>query len=156
MAEKNSCGDETTYSYWCDSCGETIHFKKMIPSGMKHKRSCKGKLRAVVRPPQKKKQVNVGEFKVDIDCSEALIGLKAVQREARKVTQALKELEEQQKKNKRKVLHIKVNGILSGENAKKFGETFRKNLEEGFLLTDDFVEGEVLEIDDIVLSSDDE
>lgn len=42
---------------------------------------------------------SVGELtaKITIDVSDALTGLKAVQREARKATQALKELEEQQK-----------------------------------------------------------
>lgn len=43
---------------------------------------------------------DVGEItaKLSIDCSDALTGLKAVQREARKATRSLKELEEQQKK----------------------------------------------------------
>lgn len=48
---------------------------------------------------EKKNSKSVGSFYVDIDCSDALKGLKAVQREARKATAALKELEEQ-KKNK--------------------------------------------------------
>lgn len=34
--------------------------------------------------------------KVNVDCNEALTGLKALQREARKATQALRELEEAQ------------------------------------------------------------
>jgi hypothetical protein len=37
---------------------------------------------------------------VNIDCNEALTGLKAITREAKKATAALKELEAQQKKNK--------------------------------------------------------
>jgi len=48
--------------------------------------------------PNVKQSVSVGGFHVDIDCSEALTGLKAVQREARKATAALKELEAQQDK----------------------------------------------------------
>jgi hypothetical protein len=44
---------------------------------------------------KKQKQKPVGEIKVDIDVSDALKGLKAVQREARKATAALKELDEQ-------------------------------------------------------------
>ena len=44
------------------------------------------------------KSKSVGSFHVDIDCSDALKGLKAIQREAKKATQALKELEEQQKR----------------------------------------------------------
>ncbi len=35
-------------------------------------------------------------MKLDVDCSEALTGLKAIQREAKKATQALKELEAQE------------------------------------------------------------
>lgn len=37
---------------------------------------------------------SIGQLTVDLDCSEALTGLKALQREARKATQALRELEE--------------------------------------------------------------
>jgi hypothetical protein len=40
----------------------------------------------------------VGALTVDVNCSDALIGLKAVTREAKKATDALKELEEQQEK----------------------------------------------------------
>ncbi|MFP5111840.1 hypothetical protein ACSU64_05610 [Bacillaceae bacterium C204] len=36
------------------------------------------------------------QYKIDVDVSEALKGLKAVQREARKATNALKELKEVQ------------------------------------------------------------
>lgn len=38
---------------------------------------------------------SIGQLTVDIDCSEALKGLKAIAREAKKATRALKELEEQ-------------------------------------------------------------
>lgn len=48
-------------------------------------------------------------LRVDIDCSDALKGLKAVQREAKKATAALKELEEQQKK---------VTGVITVNNSK--------------------------------------
>ncbi len=54
---------------------------------------CKGPIQKV----ENKK--SVGSFTVDIDCSDALKGLKAVQREAKKATAALKELEEQKKRN---------------------------------------------------------
>lgn len=43
-----------------------------------------------------KKTINYGMITVDIDVSDALKGLKAVQREARQATKALRELEEQQ------------------------------------------------------------
>ncbi len=46
----------------------------------------------------KKRESNIGSLKVDIDCSDALKGLKAVTREAKNATAALKELEEQQDK----------------------------------------------------------
>jgi Zn finger protein HypA/HybF involved in hydrogenase expression len=44
-------------------------------------------------------QKNNMNLKINVEVSEALKGLKAVQREARKATAALKELEEQQKRN---------------------------------------------------------
>lgn len=50
------------------------------------------------KPPQSTTSESVGSFHVDIDVSDALKGLKAVQREARKATAALKELEAQQDK----------------------------------------------------------
>lgn len=46
-----------------------------------------------------KESKSVGSFHIDINCENALKGLKAVQREARKTTQSLKELEEQQNKS---------------------------------------------------------
>ena len=45
-----------------------------------------------------KKTISVGTVTVDIDVSGALKGLKAIQREARKATAALKEFEEHKKK----------------------------------------------------------
>jgi hypothetical protein len=44
------------------------------------------------------KRRSMGSLTVDIECSEALTGLKAITREAKKATDALKELEEQQRK----------------------------------------------------------
>jgi hypothetical protein len=44
------------------------------------------------------KEKSIGTLKVDVDCSDALRGLKAVTREAKKAAAALKELEEQQSK----------------------------------------------------------
>lgn len=37
--------------------------------------------------------MNLGTMTVNIDVSEALVGLKAIQREAKKATQSLRELE---------------------------------------------------------------
>lgn len=50
-----------------------------------------------IKPPREVRPKSVGELTIDVDCSEALKGLKAIQREARKATQALKELEVQKK-----------------------------------------------------------
>jgi succinate dehydrogenase/fumarate reductase flavoprotein subunit len=41
---------------------------------------------------------SIGQLTVDLDCAEALTGLKAIQREAKKATQALRELEDAQKR----------------------------------------------------------
>lgn len=46
---------------------------------------------------EKSKSISVGSFHVDIECSDAIKGLKAIQREARKATKELRELEEQKK-----------------------------------------------------------
>jgi hypothetical protein len=45
-----------------------------------------------------KRESNDLSVKVNVDCSEALTGLKAVTRESKKATAALKELEDQQEK----------------------------------------------------------
>jgi DNA-directed RNA polymerase subunit RPC12/RpoP len=44
---------------------------------------------------------------INVDCSEALTGLKAVTREAKKATAALKELEDQQEKMSRQPIRYK-------------------------------------------------
>ena len=50
-------------------------------------KSCEGKTRSV------------GKLTVDIDCSEALKGLKAVERQAKRTARALKEVESLMNKN---------------------------------------------------------
>ncbi|MDF2534398.1 MAG: hypothetical protein K0R18_555 [Bacillales bacterium] len=45
-----------------------------------------------------KNLISKQSIKIDIDCSDALKGLKAVTREAKNATSALKEFEEQQKR----------------------------------------------------------
>ncbi|WP_440894960.1 hypothetical protein ACS127_10325 [Amphibacillus sp. Q70] len=47
-----------------------------------------------------KQSKSVGSLHIDMDCADALKGLKAVQREAKKTTQALKELEQAYHKTK--------------------------------------------------------
>lgn len=47
-----------------------------------------------------KESTSIGKLRVDINCSDALTGLKAVQREAKKATAALKEFERVYNKTK--------------------------------------------------------
>ncbi|RBP89386.1 hypothetical protein DFO70_11133 [Cytobacillus firmus] len=54
---------------------------------------------------------SVGSLVIDIDCSDALEGLKAVTREAKDATAALKELEEQHEK----MLHKHILGDFNNE-----------------------------------------
>lgn len=49
---------------------------------------------------QRESNSNSLKVKIDVDCADALKGLKAVTREAKNATAALKELEEQQNKIK--------------------------------------------------------
>lgn len=46
------------------------------------------------------KKKSIGSLTLDIDCSDALTGLKSVQREAKKATAALKELDDQMSKRR--------------------------------------------------------
>lgn len=49
-----------------------------------------------VTPPPPRKTRSVGTLTIDVEVTDALTGLKAVQREAKKATAALKELESMQ------------------------------------------------------------
>lgn len=55
-----------------------------------------------------KKTISVGTVTVNVDASDALKGLKAIQREARKAAAALKEFEEKQKTMNQKLLVIEL------------------------------------------------
>ncbi|MBO1003746.1 hypothetical protein [Pseudogracilibacillus auburnensis] len=48
-----------------------------------------------------------------------------------------------------KILHIKVNGIVSDDIKSKIKENVKENLSEGLLITDETLTVEVLEVDDI-------
>jgi type IV pilus biogenesis protein CpaD/CtpE len=63
-------------------------------------------------------------IKVDVDVSEALTGLKALQREAKKATQALRELEEAQNGN---TCNITVN-IPDKVDSTKIAEEIKHSL----------------------------
>lgn len=87
MADNKSCEGMVTYK--CMKCFAEMAVSKQRETRMDGRNCflCKGPIQKV----ENKK--SVGSFTVDIDCSDALKGLKAVQREARKATAALKELD---------------------------------------------------------------
>jgi hypothetical protein len=60
---------------------------------------CRGPIQKV------ENKTSIGSLSVDIDCSNAIKGLKDIQRESKKATAALKELEEQ-KENKYLVIEL--------------------------------------------------
>jgi len=68
---------------------------------------------------EKRKSNRSLSIDVDIDCSEALKGLKAITREAKKATSALKELEQQQKESDALLFNptIIVNCSMSGNTS---------------------------------------
>ncbi|TGA95624.1 hypothetical protein E4665_17785 [Sporolactobacillus shoreae] len=68
--------------------GGSIEKDKMPKEAMDVYQDCVRKVK-----PDHGKQIGELTVKVNIDCSDALKGLKAVQREAKKATQALKELD---------------------------------------------------------------
>ena len=63
--------------------------------------------------------------KIDVDVSDALKGLKAVQREAKKTAKLLKEIE--QTKDFNPVINITMNG---NENPEKFIKELRKQMDK--------------------------
>lgn len=75
----------------------------------------------------KKSRESIGELKIklDVDVSEALTGLKAVQREAKKASQALRELEEN-KPVVEQTFNITINH--DGQDAQKLLEIIEKEL----------------------------
>lgn len=76
----------------------------------------------IAREAKRKHEKSAGDItvKVDVDISEALTGLKALQREAKKATQALRELEEAPQFN---LANIIANSLpISTEDAEKVVE----------------------------------
>lgn len=104
MADKQSCEGKLT-TLECMVCGYREVFTESqfkFTDGFRCNECDSPVQPSITRPGEKinnrrmKKQVNrksIGTLTVDIDCSEALKGLKAVQREAKKAVQALKEVE---------------------------------------------------------------
>ncbi|NIK10912.1 hypothetical protein [Alkalibacillus almallahensis] len=64
---------------------------------------------------EQKDSKSVGKFTLDMDCSEALKGLKAVQREARNATQSLAEFERKADQVLNKEITISMNGTDVGK-----------------------------------------
>ncbi|WP_434750243.1 hypothetical protein [Paenibacillus amylolyticus] len=65
--------------------------------------------------------INEISARINVDVSEALTGLKAIQREAKKATQALRELEEAQKAVSKCGLHTQITDTQTGVVVKDFG-----------------------------------
>ncbi|MGD6899328.1 hypothetical protein [Bacillus infantis] len=59
-----------------------------------------------------KEERAIGNLKIDIDCSDALKGLKAVTREAKKATAALNEFENAKKQSKLLVIELDSEGSV--------------------------------------------
>lgn len=91
------------------------------------------------------KKRSVGSLTIDVDCSDAIKGLKAVQREAKKATAALKELNQQKKKDK-KVLVLKIDDFLSDKALEKLKNEVKQGLENGQLFLCGDVEYEFVDI----------
>ncbi|MGM8213556.1 hypothetical protein ACLIBH_12335 [Virgibacillus sp. W0430] len=99
MPDKQSREGLFSSTLWNDKVADELAklgIKTHYPDGSM--KSIKGILSELsnIPPIQGENSKSVGSFHVDIDCSNALKGLKAVQREAKKATAALKELEVQQ------------------------------------------------------------
>ena len=95
MADEKSCGDKYIAS-------KEAYFirNKIVERDLEHCRSLTPIQVDTILELSKeyKDDDNPLSLKVNVDASDALTGLKAIQREAKKATAALKELEEQQKK----------------------------------------------------------
>ncbi|MCM3665522.1 hypothetical protein M3204_13980 [Mesobacillus subterraneus] len=74
---------------------------------------------------------SIGQLTVDIDCSDALKGLKAITREAKKATEALKELEEQRRKLSGQHVHT-ITGSISHDQeilSLEFDKVLKKQMD---------------------------
>ncbi|UFT98106.1 hypothetical protein KO561_12930 [Radiobacillus kanasensis] len=92
MADQKSSEGMVTYK--CMKCFAEMSVCKRRESRMDGRSCflCRGPIQNV------ENKESIGSLTVDVDCSDALKGLKAIQREAKKATAALKELEGQQEK----------------------------------------------------------
>lgn len=87
------------------------------------------------------KSRKVGEIamKLDIDVSEALTGLKAVQREARKATQSLAELKAEQERDNREVIN-ELRDVQGADGNWNYSE-YMRGLYNGLELASATIEG---------------
>lgn len=93
---------------------------------------------------------SVGQLHVDVDCSDALKGLKAIQREAREATAALKELEGHKNNN---TLIVKCNFMINDEERNKVTKKIQEGLRNGLIIFDDSCDYEfVSNITDVKVS----
>ncbi|MGN8647899.1 hypothetical protein ACTNEO_05090 [Gracilibacillus sp. HCP3S3_G5_1] len=99
MADNKSCVDNE-----CIRCGKTYKKSSDKPSFRKLCDTCKSEENN--KHYDDPKNINAGTITIDIDCQDALKGLKAIQREAKKATAALKELEGQQRENQLLVIEL--------------------------------------------------
>lgn len=104
MAEKRESNIKAGHvNYKCLDCGQISkrYLSKQEYYEVTACPNCEGKsvdLYKIAKYKTDEKPSNSLKIKIDVDCTEALKGLKAVTRAAKKATVALKELEEQQKK----------------------------------------------------------
>lgn len=98
MADNKSREDFVNVIHQCLECGNHHVFENGVDGNVCD--YCDGQLKArgLTNLPITKEKYDIGAFAVTADVSDALKGLKAVQREARKATQALKEFDLEQKR----------------------------------------------------------
>lgn len=143
MAEKRESNEGKLTTLECMECGYREVFTERqfkYTDGLRCY-ICDGPVRPVITKPGEpirnrrmktkvKKRITAGELTIDVDVSDALKGLKAVQREAKKATAALKEFEKQ-----KKILGAKPSVVIYDEfhfACPKCG----KNLEESIVRAD--------------------
>jgi DNA-directed RNA polymerase subunit RPC12/RpoP len=116
MAEQRESNKDFYVVYECLDCGwiQKVEMKKEEYNEISVCPTCKGrfvdrwkKANYISEPNPNKNSLKV---KIDVDCADALKGLKAVTRAAKDATAALKELEEHQSKIEY-VMPLNVNSI---------------------------------------------
>jgi Zn-finger nucleic acid-binding protein len=142
MAERRESNQKelTLAVYKCLCCNHSEHIrgKKEDYSEVKVCPKCNGAFvdtwKIAKYQQSNSKNLSSLRVKIDIDCSDALKGLKAVTRAAKKATDALKELEEQQSKlakSQEIIVNIdgaSISGSLHNPNAKEFLNVIKREI----------------------------